>query len=198
MLLELVCFSIVYMSWIEYWKPKQNPIMSKLIGDLKSAFADKSRRISCTWPSLERPMKKASRKLKLFRIVAEARAVHAFNHLRRVISEVKSTKDNVGATLAGKTSENDKMHPGCLNTAKVENNQGTAWTFDVASKVEQIHAKVFSEVAEQPKNNEELRQVDYYVCTICGNTLEVAAPERCPIWRPPKAKPFKVDQCGRL
>jgi rubrerythrin len=134
---------------------------------------------------------------KLFRAAVEAEALHASNHLQ-VMGEVRSTKGNVGATLAGETSECDKMHLGCLNTAKVESNQQAAWTFDVASMVEQIHAKVFSEVAEQPENNEELRQVDYYVCTICGNTLEVAAPERCPIWRPPKAKPFKVDQCGRL
>ncbi len=128
---------------------------------------------------------------KLFRAAAEAETVHALNHLT-VVGESKSTLGNLDAAIAGETFEFKEMYPGYIAFAKKEGNQQAVWSFDVANKVEQVHAGFFSKAVEALKNKKELAQVDYYVCSVCGNTVESEAPEKCPICGSPKSKFFKV------
>jgi rubrerythrin len=61
----------------------------------------------------------------------------------------------------------------------------------VANQVEQIHAKLFSKTIDALKNKKTLEQVDYYVCGVCGNTVEGTPPDNCPICGAPKEKFFK-------
>jgi len=35
--------------------------------------------------------------------------------------------------------------------------------------------------------------VDYFVCQVCGNTVEKEAPERCPICGAPREKFKKIE-----
>jgi rubrerythrin len=128
---------------------------------------------------------------KLFRAAAEAETVHALNHVQ-ITGEVKTTLDNLGVALNGETYEFQKMYPEFLATAKQENNKQAAWSFDVANKVEQVHAKLFQKAIDTMKNKQELPKVDYYVCSVCGNTVESSAPEICPICGSPKEKYFKA------
>jgi rubrerythrin len=128
---------------------------------------------------------------KLFRAAAEAETIHALNHLR-TMDEIKSTAENIEAAVAGETFEFKKMYPDYLDAARQEKNHQAAWSFDVANKVEQIHAGLFSEAAGKLKKSEDLTQVDYYVCGVCGNTVEDTAPEKCPVCGAPKSSFFKV------
>ena len=63
----------------------------------------------------------------------------------------------------------------------------------MANKVEQIHAGLFSKAIEALKAGKKLDTVNYYVCGVCGNTVEDEAPDKCPICGAPKAKFFKVS-----
>ena len=166
--------------------------MEKTLENLKNAFAGESqanrRYLAFAQKADEEGFSQAA---KLFRAAAEAETVHALNHVR-TMGEVKTTGDNLDAAITGETFEYKKMYPEYLQTAKAEGNKQAAWSFDVANKVEQIHAKLFAEVAKQLENNVEPAQVDYYVCSVCGNTVENTAPEKCPICGSPKAKFFKV------
>jgi len=128
---------------------------------------------------------------KLFRAAAESETVHALNHLT-VVGEVKSTSENLDAAIAGETFEFKEMYPSYIGSAKKDGNQQAVWTFDVANKVEQIHARFFSKAVEALKSKKELAQVDYYVCSVCGNTVEDETPVKCPICGSPKSKFFKV------
>ena len=127
---------------------------------------------------------------KLFKAAAEAETVHALNHVQ-ITGQVKSTLDNFGTAVAGETYEFKKMYPEFLATAKQENNKQASWSFDVANKVEQIHAGLFQEALDAIKNKKEMAKVDYYVCSVCGNTVEGSPPEKCPICASPKEKFFK-------
>ena len=60
----------------------------------------------------------------------------------------------------------------------------------MANKVEKIHAGLYKKVLDNLGRNEE---VDYYVCQICGNTVERNAPEKCPICNAPKEMFRKID-----
>ena len=128
---------------------------------------------------------------KLFKAAAEAETVHALNHLR-ILGEIKSTAKNLDTAVSGETFEFKKMYPEYISIAKKEKNSQATWSFDVAKKVEEIHASLFSKAIEAVKNKKELTETDYYVCSVCGNTIEGKAPEKCPICGAPKTKFFKV------
>jgi rubrerythrin len=127
---------------------------------------------------------------KLFRAAAEAETVHALNHLR-ITGEVKSTLENLKSALGGETFEFTKMYPEYLETAKKEGNKQAAWSFDVANKVEKIHAKLYQKAIDDLTNKKALPTTEYYVCSVCGNTVEGEPPEVCPVCGNPKSKFFK-------
>jgi len=166
--------------------------MSKTTENLKDAFAGESqanrRYLAFAQKAEEEGLSQVA---KLFRAAAEAETVHALNHLR-ILGDVKSTAENLDAAISGETFEFKTMYPEYLSTAKQEGNRQAVWSFDVANKVEQVHAGLFSKAVEALKSKKELAKVDYYICSICGNTVENSAPEKCPICGAPKTKFFKA------
>ncbi len=165
--------------------------MTKTDENLKAAFAGESqanrRYLAFAQKAEEEGFTQAA---KLFKAAAEAETVHALNHLR-VTGEVKSTLENLTAALDGETFEFMKMYPEFLAAAKQEENKQAAWSFDMANKVEQVHAKLYQKAIDALKSKKEMAKVDYYVCGVCGNTVEGSAPEKCPICGAPKAKFYK-------
>ncbi len=126
---------------------------------------------------------------KLFRAAAAAETVHAHNHLE-IAGGIDETKENLQAAIAGETEEFTNMYPNFIDEAKAEKNDTALWTFDVANKVEQIHAALYKQALESLGDNSE---VDYYVCALCGNTIEGGAPEKCPICGASKSDFMKID-----
>ncbi len=114
---------------------------------------------------------------KLFRAAAEAETVHALNHLRE-LGGIKSTKENLEAAISGESYEFQKMYPQMIEDAKAEKNESALRSFNFANEVEKIHAELYKKALETIGKNQE---VDYYVCQVCGNTVEAEAPDECPI-----------------
>jgi len=114
---------------------------------------------------------------KLFRAAAEAETVHAHNHLG-IIGEVMDTKANLATAVGGETYEYTRMYPGFITEAETEGSKKAKWSFDVANKVEEIHAGLFTEALEAMSKDQ---GQDYHVCSVCGNTVLGAAPDKCPI-----------------
>jgi len=166
--------------------------MDKTIENLKDAFVGESqanrRYLAFAQKAEKEGLKQVAR---LFRAAAEAETIHALNHLR-IMGEIKSTTENLDAAVSGETFEFKKMYPEYLGIAKQEGNHQAAWSFDVANKVEQVHAGLFSKAVEALRNNKELAKIDYFVCSVCGNTVEDVAPEKCPICGAPRTKFFQV------
>jgi rubrerythrin len=166
--------------------------MSRTIENLKDAFAGESQANRRYLAFAEKAEKEGlMQAAKLFRAAAEAETIHALNHLR-IMGEIRSTIENLDAAVSGETFEFKEMYPKYLSIAKQEENDQAAWSFDVANKVEQVHAGLFSKAVEALRNNKELAKIDYYVCSVCGNTVEGMAPEKCPICGAPKTKFFKI------
>ena len=167
--------------------------MSKTVVNLKSAFAGESqanrRYVAFARKADEEGFAQVA---KLFRAAAEAETVHALNHVR-ILGEVKSTGENLEAAVSDETYEFRSMYPSFLEGARVEGNQQAVWSFDVASKVEKVHADMFAKVAAALKEGKTLGVVDYYVCGVCGNTVEGEAPEKCPICGSPREKFYKSE-----
>ena len=129
---------------------------------------------------------------RLFRAAAEAETVHARNHLK-VLGEIKSDKENLGAAVGGEHYEFTTMYPGFIEKAKKEKNKAAANSFDLANKVEQIHHKLFQAALKNLEAGKSAKDAPYYVCQVCGNTVEGKAPERCPICGAPRTKFKKIE-----
>ena len=124
----------------------------------------------------------------LFRAAAEAETVHAHSHLR-VMGGVKSTKENIQEAIGGETFEFTKMYPQMIEEARKGGNKQAQQSFEFANKVEKIHAELYQKALNSLGKNE---AVDYYVCQVCGNTVENAAPDKCPICGASKAMFIKI------
>jgi len=165
--------------------------MTKTDENLKAAFAGESQAnrlyLAFAQKAEEEGFIQAA---KLFKAAAEAETIHALNHVR-ITGQVKSTIDNLGTAISGESYEFKKMYPEFLAAAKDENNKQASWSFNVASKVEQVHANLFQKTIDALKNKKALENIDYYVCGVCGNTVEGTPPEKCPICGSPKEKFFK-------
>ena len=126
---------------------------------------------------------------RLFRAAAEAETVHAHAHLR-TMGGIKKTAENLKEAIAGETHEFKKMYPGMIETAKQEGNKAAERSFSYANAVEEIHANLYQKILN---NLEDKKTVEYYVCSVCGNTVENGPPETCPICGSSAKAFFKVD-----
>ncbi len=158
--------------------------------NLKEAFAGESqanrRYLAFAKKAEEEGFKQVA---KLFRAAAEAETVHAHSHLR-VLGGVRSTRENIQEAIAGETHEFKKMYPEMLAKAKAEDIRPAEMSFNYANQVEKIHADLYEKaLADLGKN----KATDYYVCPVCGNTVEEKAPDRCPICATPGSKFLKIS-----
>ncbi|RPI99415.1 MAG: rubrerythrin family protein [Deltaproteobacteria bacterium] len=115
---------------------------------------------------------------RLFRAAADAETIHAHNHLR-ALNGIRSTKENLQEAIAGETHEFKKMYPEMIEGARAEGNKTAEKSFNYANEVEKIHAQLYQGLSDNLGRSQE--GYSYYVCPVCGNTVEKQAPETCPI-----------------
>ncbi len=164
--------------------------MSKTAQNLQEAFAGESQ-ANRTYLAFARKAEEEghAQVAKLFRAAAEAETVHALSHLRE-LGKVKGTKENLGEAIGGETHEFQSMYPKMIDEAKAEGEKGALRSFNFANEVEKIHAHLYQKALDELGNNKE---TDYYVCQVCGNTVEKEAPDKCPICGAPKKMFKKID-----
>ena len=115
---------------------------------------------------------------KLFRAAAEAEAVHASNHLR-ALKAIKTTKENLREAIIGETHEFKEMYPEMIAAAKAEGVKDAERSFNYANAVEEYHAKLYHEILEGLESKKE--SFPYFVCPVCGMTVEKEVPDKCPV-----------------
>jgi rubrerythrin len=160
--------------------------MSKVIEDLKAAFAGESqanrRYLAFAKKADEEGMPQVAR---LFRAAAHAETVHALNHLR-VLGEVGTTQENLQAAIDGEHYESVTMYPDFMKDADEVGDKKAKRTFDLAWDVEKVHEELFRKMLADLGQQAEL--FDYYVCPVCGYTHAASAPERCPVCGTPGSR----------
>ena len=163
--------------------------MSKTEKNLEEAFAGESQANRKSLAFAKKADDEGFKEVaKLFRAAAEAETIHAHNHLRE-LKGIKSTKENLQEAVGGETHEFKSMYPGMIEEAKAEGNQGAVRSFQFANDVEKIHADLYQKALENLGKNEE---TDYWVCKVCGNTVEGEPPDECPVCKAKKMAFYKV------
>jgi rubrerythrin len=126
---------------------------------------------------------------RLFRAAAAAETVHAHAHLR-ALGGIKTTKENLQEAIAGETHEFTSMYPQMIEEAGSEGLDVALRSFSFANTVEKIHAELYQKAFDNFGSNQE---VEYYVCKVCGNTLEGEPHGPCPVCQAAATAFFKVD-----
>ncbi len=116
---------------------------------------------------------------RLFRTTAEAERIHAEGHLK-ALDGVGATTDNLRAAIAGETYEYREMYPPMLGQAEAEGHKAKRM-FKYAVEAEAVHAKLYQLALEAAERGEDLTEVDFYLCPICGYIEFGAPPESCPV-----------------
>ena len=128
---------------------------------------------------------------KLFRAAAEAETVHAHAHLR-VMGGIKDTTANLEAAVAGEGFEFQEMYPKFLAESEQEDKRPAAFSFKNALAVEEVHHGLYAKALEAVKSGSDLPASKTTVCSVCGNTVEGDAPDKCPVCGVPGDKYFEV------
>jgi rubrerythrin len=163
---------------------------SKTEQDLQDAFAGESQANRKYLAFAEQADKEGHPQVaKLFRAAAAAETVHAHAHLR-TLGGVASTLDNLQEAVSGETHEFKEMYPPMIEEAKAKGFKAAERTFTYANEVEKVHAGLYQKALTNLGNNE---AVDYWVCKVCGQTLEAEPQGPCNVCKAAKTAFFKVD-----
>ncbi len=164
--------------------------MSKTEQNLQEAFAGESQANRKYLAFADKAAKEGySQAAKLFRAAAAAETVHAHAHLR-VLKGVGSTAENLKEAISGETHEFKSMYPKMIAEAQEESAKAAERSFTFANDVEKIHAELYQKALD---NLDNLPDVNYWVCSVCGYTCENEAPDVCPICNVKKTAFFKPE-----
>jgi rubrerythrin len=167
--------------------------MAKTGDNLKEAYAGESQ-ASTRYLAFARKAEQEGQPqvARLFRAAALAETLHARNHLD-VMEGIKSTQENLQAAISGENMEHVKMYPQFIEQANKEQKPKAERTFDYARKVEIMHEGLYRAALDTIKGGGKPRATEYYVCQICGATMEDSAPDRCPVCGAAKSQFVKVE-----
>ena len=125
----------------------------------------------------------------LFRAAARAEEIHAANHKKVIESmggaakaviatpDVKSTAENLKASIEGESYERDTMYPEVIGQAKKEGNKAALRTFNFAKTAEAEHAKFYQAALDALDSWKEAKT--FFVCSVCGYTTNNMDFEKC-------------------
>lgn len=160
--------------------------MSKSSDDLKAAFAGESQANRKYLAFAKKADEEGYPQIaRLFRAAAHAETIHAHNHLR-VLGEIKSTAENLGAAMGGENYEVANMYPEFMKDAEAEGDKRALNSFRLAWEVEKVHEALYREALAGIGSAGEA--YDYYVCPVCGYTHKRGAPDKCPVCGAPGSK----------
>ncbi len=125
---------------------------------------------------------------KLFRAVAEAEGVHAYNHLR-MLGGVSDTQQNLESAFERENLAAES-YPRFIKEAGEEGNESAVRTFTYSRDVEREHARLYKKALERMAEEVE---VDYYVCEVCGYVSDSGLPDQCPICGAPRERFRRID-----
>ncbi len=152
---------------------------NKTVRNLKDAFAGESQANRKYLAFAKQADKEGFAQVaKLFRAAAEAETIHAHSHLR-VLNGVASTRENLVEAIAGETHEFQSMYPQMIIDAEQEGVADALRSFKFANAVEAVHAGLYQAALDSLGSG--VDAFDYFICPVCGHTVEREAPERCEV-----------------
>ena len=152
---------------------------------------------------------------RLFRAASIAEKIHAQSHQRVLQAEeqmienlesseklgkaidalktkgdIKGTMENLQAAIDGETFEFKSMYPAMIQDAVTEKQLDARHSLEYAMSIEMVHAKLFKKALATPEKDQ---VKSYFICPLCGHTVESEAPGKCPYCGVDKEKFHAVE-----
>lgn len=131
---------------------------------------------------------------RMYKAISYAEWVHAKNHFTVLKEQVgdntvpagavfglTNVVENLQGALSGELHEIEQMYPVYMETAKFQEEKEAQRSFHYAIEAEKNHADLFKKAIEFAKQEKDMDSEKYYVCPVCGHTVENGAPDKCPI-----------------
>lgn len=131
---------------------------------------------------------------RMYTAISYAEWVHAKNHFNVLKDQVGDNTvaagavfgltnivENLQGALSGELHEIEQMYPVYMETAKFQDEKDAGRSFHFALEAEKNHAYLFEKAIEFAGQEKDMDSEKYYVCPICGHTVENGAPDNCPI-----------------
>lgn len=156
--------------------------------NLKAAFAGESQAHMKYLAFAEKAEKEGyPEAARLFKGIAYAEQVHAFNHLK-ALGGIGRTVENLQTAIDGENYENVEMYPAFDAVAKLQGEKKAIRSFHYAKEAEIIHEEMYGDAKAKVEAGEDLEAASVYVCPVCGHTAIGEAPDKCPICNVKKDK----------
>jgi len=154
--------------------------MPNTVENLKEAFAGESQAFQKYSAFAKAAEKDGMPNIaRLFRTTAQAEKIHAEGHLK-ALDGVADTVANLESAIGGETYEFTEMYPPMLAQAEAEGHKAKRM-FKFAVEAEQVHARLYTLALEAAKKGEDLTEVDFFLCPVCGFIEFGKAPDNCPV-----------------
>ncbi len=127
---------------------------------------------------------------RLFRAVSDAESIHARRFLFMMRGKIGSTEENLEAAFESEIKANAEEYPKLIKDAADEDYERAVKAFSQARDVETGHAELYKKAMNNMISG---REVEYYVCHVCGYIGEDEAPDTCPICGAVKGKFKRVE-----
>jgi rubrerythrin len=161
---------------------------TKTLNNLKAGFvAESQAHLRNLVFAMKAEQEGYSQVAKLFRAIAEAEAVHAFNHFR-LLGAASGTQENLESAFERENLA-ASTYPQFIREANEEGDTGVATVLSYSRDVERGHANLYKKALAHMMAGED---TEYYVCQVCGHVSDGVLPDVCPICGAPKEKFQKV------
>jgi len=153
--------------------------MTKTMENLKAAFAGESQANRKYLAYADKADAEGKPGVaKVFRAAAAAETIHAHAHLR-LMKGIGTTEENLKDAIEGETYEFKSMYPDMMEDAKAEGENAILRYFGFANEAEKIHAELYTAALEG--DGDVYADADFYICSVCGHTMDGEPTEKCPI-----------------
>jgi len=116
---------------------------------------------------------------RLFRAVADAESVHAHRFLLLMRGKIGTTEENLEDAYQFESKATKDHYPGMVENAKSEEAPSAVKkAFTQSMRTDGEHADLYKNAMNDMLGD---REVEYYVCQICGHIHLGEVPENCPI-----------------
>jgi len=112
---------------------------------------------------------------KLFRAMAETQKVYAINAMR-ILGQLDNTENNLSSAIDAKTYEFTQLYPTFIEQAEQDSNPVASTAYRAAIVTTKSHVRILNSALDNFGRNKE---VDYWVCGVCGKIESAEIPIAC-------------------
>jgi rubrerythrin len=117
---------------------------------------------------------------RLFEAASASERIHAGNHLR-ALDGIQESALNLTTAAGGEEFEIEEMYPSYIAIAERQEEAKARHSMDNALQAEKVHLDLYRRATREVSAGKDIGRMEYYVCPVCGFTMEGNPPDVCPV-----------------